>query len=167
MTNTKFKSSINLAATATLYSEELNLNFPSGKNAYRVDAIKIQVDDFDAEASNDSIIIQVAYQDLAGGAVLTIDNEDEILTLAEVQSTMTAQNEQAITIWHDKLRNMGILYLAGVDFKDVFIVKTKVWMHAITAGQDAAEILHYWISGQYVKLDNKVIDQLKQGVTLT
>ncbi len=167
MTNVKFKSNLNLAVTATLYSEELNLSFPSGKNAYRVDAIKIQINDFDAEAANDAFCIQLAYTDLAAGAFLTIDNEDEILTLGEVQATMTAQNEQMGTVWHDRLRQSGILYLSGRDFKDVFIVKTKCHMNAENIGQDAAEVMHYWISGQYVKLDAKVIDNLRQGVTLT
>lgn len=166
MTNTKFKFKLSVVS-GTISSEQLNIRPPSGKNAYRIDAIKLQVDDFDAEASNDMVKIQLAYQDLAGGTFLTIDDDDEILTLSERQATMTAQNEQALTLWHDKLRDQGILYLDGRDFKDVFIVKSQFWLNADSAGQDASEEFHLFISGHYVKLQPKVIDQLKQGVTLS
>lgn len=153
-------------------SEQLNLRPPSGKNAYRVDAIKIQIDDLDAVADDDlALKIQLAYQDLAGGTLLTIDDNDEILTLSErfsLSGTGTpAGSGDVYQEKCDQIRDSGILYLDGRDFKDVFIVKDQFWANFLNSGQDAAEVFHAFISGHYVKLNQKVIDQLKQGVTLT
>ena len=67
MTNKKFKGSIASGLTTVIVSEELTLNYPAGKNAYRIDAYKLQAA-MDAEADNDEIKIQLAYEDLAGGA---------------------------------------------------------------------------------------------------
>ena len=67
----------------------------------------------------------------------------------------------------DQLRQYGKLYLSGKDFKDVFIVKQKVWINMMVTGNAASIATQYFISGQYVKLDKKVVDELKQGVSLT
>jgi hypothetical protein len=174
MTNSKFKSQITQTTANTIISEEVNLSFPSGKNAYRLESIKCQIDDFDAIADDDLFKIQLAYESLDGGSFVTIDDKDEILTLAErihigATGTPAANGEPSDggNGWFDKLRDQGILYRDGKDFKDVFIAKEKFYVNFNTAGQDAVEELHYVITGQYVNLPQKIIDGIKQGVTLT
>lgn len=174
MTNTKFKGKITMAATATIYSDELTFNFPTGKNAYRLDALIVQITDFDAIVAADALKMQFNYEDKAGGSYDNIDDKDEILSLGENLYQQPAEGTDAgnknflgeTPIW-EKLKFPGILYLDGRDFKDVFFVQTKAFFNASTVGQDASEDLRYAMSGQYVKLPDAVVDSIKRGVSLT
>lgn len=171
----KFKTSV---AAATVTSEKLNLNFSGYNrrgqkhNAYRIKALKIQIDDFDAEADGDSFKIQLNYDDKA--TMDTIDEEDEILTLGEQANVPSVGTNAGPGVhpvpgsqWFDKLRNEGILYLDGKDFIDVYIVEETFYVLMLNAGQDAAEEFHVVIKGNYVHLDPDEVKMRKEGVTLT
>lgn len=172
----KFKMDTSVAATTVVY-EQLDLAFKGnnakGKelNAYRIKSIKVQVDDYDVQADNDYLKLQLAYQQLS--AFVDIADKDEILTLlinmADVPTvgTNAGTGLEKATTEADIIREQGKLFLDGRDFSDVYIVKNKAWMHFLNAGQDATEVIHWFLSGQYVHLDDETIKQLTQGVTLT
>jgi len=176
MVSKKYKMDTSVAAT-TVVSEQIDLAFKGANkkglafNAYRIKALKIQVDDFDAVADGDYLKLQLAYQDLA--AFVDIADKDEILTklvfMADIPTvgTNAGTGLEKATSESDRLREEGILFLDGRDFVDVFIVKNKAWMHFLNAGQDATEVVHWWMSGNYVHLDQEDIDALTRGVTLT
>jgi hypothetical protein len=125
-----------------------------GKNAFRISAIKIQIDDLDAEAADDLLLkLQLAYSDLAGKTVLTIDDQDEILTLAARISQVDGTNTVAENV-PDKIRDQGILYLDGKDFVDAFICEPEFYLNCVNSGQDAIEEWHITLYGNYVNLTN-------------
>lgn len=174
MAGKTFKFEISVP-TATIASKEINLSFKGYNrrgqkhNAYRVKAIKCQIDDLDAEAAADLFLkLQLAYDDRNGETTyLTIDNKDEILTLAQMEGTMTAVNAIRGNLTPDEIREQGILFLDGRDFAEVYIVKETVWMNAGNSGQDATEVFHMNLVGNYVHLEKDEIDAMKSGVTLT
>lgn len=138
------------------------------KNAFRVEAIKIQIDDLDAEAADDLLFkIQLAYQDLNASTHLTIDDEDEILTLAKRLDNVGDATGSGLTdsILPDAIRDSGILLLDGKDFKDCFICESKCYINCSNSGQDAAEVFHIEIFGNYVHLTNKSNYRNKVGIT--
>jgi hypothetical protein len=163
-------------ANDTIASEQLSLRL-SGKNkkgkpinAYRLQSIKIQIDDFDALADADYFRIQLSTKDLAGGSFETIDENHELLTLGEeveIVSTGTdAGTLEEKTNVFNKLRNEGLLYRDGVDFDDVYIIKNQAWLNCKVHGQDANEYMHIKMKGKYVSLSPSDIEDLDKGVTL-
>jgi len=156
MTNTPFKFKIAQSTANLTKSKQLNFSFPPDKNAYRVDSIRCQIDDFDVIATGDSYTLQLSYKDLNGLDLETIDQDDEIYTCGE-QWTFTA---------NDIIRTM--VRLAGEVFypKDKFIVKEEAYLNFDTVGQDAVEEAHIEINGQYVNLAPEVIDKLLKPTTV-
>lgn len=172
MANVPFKLKIAQVATGAIDSEQINLKFPSGKNAYRIDSIRVQIDDWDVVADNDEFTIQFTYDDLQDGTFHTIDDLNEILTLHQMWSLDVADGTGADTgqfnddLIEDVLRGQGILYLDGRDFKDVFITKEKFFINVKTVGQDAAEDIHFEMKGKFVRIPNDDIERIQEGNTL-
>lgn len=172
----KFKMETEVAAT-TVVSEQLDLVFKGQNrrgqdlNAYRVKSIKIQVDDYDVQADNDYLKFQLAKKDLS--SFVTINDKDELLTLlinmADIPTvgTNAGTGLEKPTTEADMIREQGRLFLDGRDFSDVYITDTKAWAHFLNAGQDATEVVHWFLSGQYVHLDDDDIKALNEGVTLS
>lgn len=172
----KFKMDTSVAAT-TVTAEQIDLAFKGVNrrnqelNAYRIKSLKFQVDDYDAEADGDYLKFQLAYQMLS--AFVDIADKDEVLTLlirmADIPTvgTNAGTGLEKPTSEADKLREQGLLFIDGRDFNDIYIVKNKAWGHFLNAGQDATEVIHWFISGQYVHLEPDDIKALTQGVTLT
>lgn len=170
----KFSETI---SNATVGSVKLNLKFPESgnsgkkKNAYRLDSLRVMIDDLDAEADADLMIkIQGAYEDLAGKSLLTINDANEIFTLASRYNAPTVGTNAGPGVHTynpaDEIRDQGKLYLDGRDFKDVFFVKETVYINLLNSGQDADEEVHLEMKGKYVHLPQKDIDDIKDGNTL-
>lgn len=179
MANKKLKFGLSVTS-GTISSEQLDLAFKGTNrrgqplNAYRVKSIKIQIDDLDTVADNDLLLkFQLATKDLAGDSFLTIDDKDELLTLALRDSIPTvgtnagSGEEKSQPNMADIIRDQGVLFLDGRDFSDVYIVENKFWLNGDSSGQDAAEVWHSFINGRYVHLEEDDIAALTQGVTLS
>lgn len=168
MANKKFKFSIDGVANATMENETLNLSMPPGKNAYRLEGMRVQIDDFDAVADGDYVEFQFAYQE--GSTFLTCDDENEIWTVQArfyISGTGTpAGTGNEYIKPSSQLREGGLFFLNGRDFVDVFFIKPKVYLKVYLHGQDAAETVHVELIGQYVRLKKEDLEVMSQGVTL-
>lgn len=167
-----------IVVNATVKSHKLNLKWPEGggskpKNAYRLKSLKIQIDDLDVIDDNDLLVkIQFTYKDLAAGTLLTIDDVNEILTLALRDSKPTvgtnagSGEEKEKPNMGDVIRDQGWLFLDGRDFNDVYIVRDFAYINLENSGQDGNETFHCEMKGKYVHLNEDDIQNIKDGNTL-
>lgn len=169
----KFDTSV---TNATIASEKLNLNFNGYNrkgqkfNAYRVKSYKIQIDDLDVEEDGDlAFKMQLNYEDASEMDVISAKNE--ILTLSYtaqlVDAGTDAGTEERKEDKTAKLRQSGLEFLDGKDFSEVYIVEETFYVLLLNSGQDAIEVFHQVLTGNYVHLDPAEIKMRKEGITLT
>lgn len=161
MTNLKFKKTITQDAANQTKSKELNFRFPRGKNAFRLDSTRVQIDDFDAIADADSYTFQYSYDDQNAGTLHTIDDKDEIDTFGEDFKVLGTNGPIVKDCRKVAVNGMTFVH------RDVFIVLDTAYLNFDTVGQDAAEAAHVEICGQYVQLNDDDIQQLQQGAALS
>ena len=159
MTNTDFKFGLTQDTLNVTKSKQLNFTFPPGKNAYRIDSIRVQITDLDVIATADSFSLQFSYLDLNGLSLETIDSDDEIATFGETYEVLGTNGP--IT------KNIAQVRLHGVKF-DIgeFICKEEAYLNFDTEGQDAVETARCVMKGQYVNLDKNAIDRLLKPTTV-
>lgn len=150
MTNTPYKFKVAQSSANTTKGKQMSLSFPTGKNAYRIESMRVQIDDLDVIATTDYWKVQLSYKDLTGLALETIDQDDEIYTFGE-EFTFAADNDEITT----KVRTIGYKEIIGK-----LICKDEFYINCTTLGQDAAEEFHIEMEGQYVTISEDAKDKI-------
>lgn len=140
--------------------KEVPLNLPAGKNAFRIESMTFQVDDFDAVADLDDAFLQLSYLDQEGNDdVEVISSDDEIITITHliVYNGTPAVIDTATA----KLRQGGIYIDEFNSRLPKYIVEKSFFACFGNSGQDAVETAHVEIQGKAVRLDEETISRLR------